>query len=197
MYTRTYLNLVLAINHLCIFFSQPNCPILEGCEHCCRYVDVVAVQFAAAEEPLSQQLASLDGYRGELVLAQEDVSHGIDVGNIGLLVDDWDVAISECMRGGGEGGEGRKGEKEWEGRGKGGGEGRGGKEGKGEHGRRGSEQDSMPPQMLKQKLIVTCIIYHPLLFINLDPSFLQTKGFHIRESANRQQHLQHKHYTNV
>lgn len=174
MYTRNYLNLVLAVNHLCIFFSQPNCPILEGCEHCCRYIDVVAVQFASAEEPLGQQLASLDGYRSELVLAQEDVSHSIDVGDVGLLVDDWDVAISECMRG--EEGKVREGEEEWEGRGKGGekkgggeegregkkrnGKGRkegeegnrgGGGEGRGEHGRRGSEQESMPPQMLNQK----------------------------------------------
>lgn len=126
------------------------------------------MQFAAAEEPLGQQLASLDGYGGELMLAQEDVSHGIDVGDIGLLVDDWDIAISDYEGRGGQGkrGRGREGG-EGEGRGergrrgmeKGGKRGRrgtgGGVEGRGEHGRRGSEQESMPPQMLNQKLIVT------------------------------------------
>lgn len=127
MYTRTYLNLVLAVNHLCIFFSQPNCPILKGCEHCCCHIDVVAVQFAATEEPLGQQLASLDGYGGELMLAQEDVSHGIDVGDIGLLVDDWNVAISDYKGRGGQGERGRGGE---------GGEG----EGRAKEGRRAGER---------------------------------------------------------
>ena len=72
------------------------------------------------------------------MFAQEDVSHGIDVGDIGLLVDDWDVAISEFMRG--EKGKVREGEKEWEGRGREGKrreEGREGRKRRGERGRRG------------------------------------------------------------
>lgn len=114
------------------------------------------------------------------MLAKEDVSHGIDVGDVGLFIDDWNVAISDYEGRGEQGERGREGVGgEGEGRGKegrrGGEEGKGGerwegeewerggkrgeeeKDEKGEHGRRGSEQDSMPPQTLKRKLIVTCV----------------------------------------
>lgn len=44
------------------------------------------LEFGAPVQASCQQLAGLDGYRRQLQLAFQNVSNGVDVGHIGLLL---------------------------------------------------------------------------------------------------------------
>lgn len=52
------------------------------------------LEFGAPVQASCQQLAGLDGYRRQLPLAFQNVSNGVDVGHIGLLlIVHWNFSI--------------------------------------------------------------------------------------------------------
>ena len=88
----THLNGLRSVDELCVLLCQTDRSVLERREDGRGHVDVVAVPLASPKEPAGQKFAGLDGNGRELQLALQDITDGVDVGHVGLLVDCRDVA---------------------------------------------------------------------------------------------------------
>ena len=89
------LNVFTAINHNGILLGQTDGPKLQGSEYRRRSVDVISVGGAGVEQSGCEESSSLDGQRGEFVHATDNVTNGVDVRDVSLLINHWDIASGE------------------------------------------------------------------------------------------------------
>ena len=75
---RKYLNILLSILLNCILLRKSAAAILQRGEDCGANVDIVGEDVVGPAEPPCQQLARLDGHRGQLGLVVQHISDGIN-----------------------------------------------------------------------------------------------------------------------
>mmetsp|Transcript_16225 Transcript_16225/g.63268 ORF Transcript_16225/g.63268 Transcript_16225/m.63268 type:complete len:268 (-) Transcript_16225:507-1310(-) len=78
---------------LCFLLGEAAAAVLDGSEDSGGHVIVIHRGSALRVQALCEELASLDGHGRELQLAVEDVTDGIDVRHVGLLVLGGNLAV--------------------------------------------------------------------------------------------------------
>lgn len=79
----------------CVFLRVAHAAILHGGEHGGGHSVVVHLECGASVQATGQANAGLDGHWGQLLAALKHVTNGIDVGHIGLLILNGDLACEQ------------------------------------------------------------------------------------------------------